>query len=112
VPKNNFGNIDLYVPSMLPHGAAHVPCEIFTVLRGKNIPLIVMILVITVKGAVKVARQLGFDYAEAVVGVLAPISSCHVTFYRSFRLALSSRNGKHIPSSRVWSLQLKTRQSY
>ncbi|KAG6843606.1 hypothetical protein H0H87_002651, partial [Tephrocybe sp. NHM501043] len=25
VPKNNFGNIDLYVPSMLPRGAVHVP---------------------------------------------------------------------------------------
>ena len=27
VPKNNFGNIDLYVPSMLPNGAVHVQCE-------------------------------------------------------------------------------------
>jgi len=26
VPKNNFGNIDLYVPSMLPKGASHIPC--------------------------------------------------------------------------------------
>lgn len=26
VPKNRFGNIDLYVPSMLPKGAAHIPC--------------------------------------------------------------------------------------
>ncbi|CDO71667.1 hypothetical protein BN946_scf184915.g11 [Trametes cinnabarina] len=44
VPKNDFGNIDLYVPSMLPAGAAHVPF----------------------KGTAKIARQLGFDYAEAV----------------------------------------------
>jgi xeroderma pigmentosum group C-complementing protein len=29
VPKNDFGNIDLYVPSMLPKGAAHIPCESF-----------------------------------------------------------------------------------
>jgi xeroderma pigmentosum group C-complementing protein len=28
VPKNDFGNIDLYVSSMLPKGAAHVPCEL------------------------------------------------------------------------------------
>ncbi|THH27307.1 hypothetical protein EUX98_g6882 [Antrodiella citrinella] len=41
VPKNNFGNIDLYVPSMLPAGD---------------------------KGTAKVARQLGFDFAEAVTG--------------------------------------------
>ncbi|TFK87491.1 Rad4-domain-containing protein [Polyporus arcularius HHB13444] len=46
VPKNDFGNIDLYVPSMLPAGAAHIPY----------------------KGTAKIARQLGFDYAEAVTG--------------------------------------------
>ncbi|KAA1469725.1 Rad4-domain-containing protein [Dentipellis sp. KUC8613] len=46
IPKNDFGNIDLYVPSMLPAGAAHVPH----------------------KGTAKIARQLGFDYAEAVTG--------------------------------------------
>ncbi|KAJ7213931.1 hypothetical protein GGX14DRAFT_518886 [Mycena pura] len=46
IPKNNFGNIDLYVPSMLPAGAAHIPF----------------------KGTAKIARQLGFSYAEAVVG--------------------------------------------
>lgn len=27
VPKNDFGNIDLYVPTMLPAGAVHIPCE-------------------------------------------------------------------------------------
>ncbi|KAI0042401.1 Rad4-domain-containing protein [Auriscalpium vulgare] len=42
--KNDFGNIDLYVPSMLPEGAVHIPH----------------------KGVAKVARQLGFEYAEAV----------------------------------------------
>ncbi|PIL22401.1 hypothetical protein GSI_15089 [Ganoderma sinense ZZ0214-1] len=46
VPKNDFGNLDLYVPSMLPAGAAHVPF----------------------KGTAKIARQLGFDFAEAVTG--------------------------------------------
>ncbi|KAI0269961.1 hypothetical protein BC834DRAFT_579661 [Gloeopeniophorella convolvens] len=44
VPKNDFGNIDLYTPSMLPAGAAHIPH----------------------KGVAKVARQLGFNFAEAV----------------------------------------------
>ncbi|KAL5520128.1 hypothetical protein ACEPAG_1788 [Sanghuangporus baumii] len=44
VPKNDFGNIDLYTSSMLPKGAAHIPY----------------------KGAAKIARKLGFDYAEAV----------------------------------------------
>ncbi|KAJ7156095.1 hypothetical protein C8R43DRAFT_1234922 [Mycena crocata] len=46
IPKNNFGNIDLYVPSMLPAGAVHLPF----------------------KGIAKIARKLGFDYAEAVTG--------------------------------------------
>ena len=27
IPKNNFGNVDLFVPSMLPQGAVHVPCK-------------------------------------------------------------------------------------
>ncbi|KAG8901527.1 hypothetical protein FRB99_005229, partial [Tulasnella sp. 403] len=44
VPKNDFGNIDLYTPSMLPEGAAYVPY----------------------KGVAKVARKLGIDHAEAV----------------------------------------------
>lgn len=46
IPKNEFGNIDLYVESMLPKGAVHIP------LRG--IP--------------KICRRLGFDFAEAVTG--------------------------------------------
>lgn len=28
VPKNSFGNIDVYVPSMVPKGAAHLPCKL------------------------------------------------------------------------------------
>jgi len=46
IPKNNFGNIDLYVDSMLPEGAAHVPR----------------------RGTVKICKRLGIDYAEAVTG--------------------------------------------
>ncbi|KAF8885705.1 hypothetical protein CPB84DRAFT_1788199 [Gymnopilus junonius] len=46
VPKNSFGNIDLYVPSMLPEGGVHIP----------------------LKGVAKIARKLGFDFAEAVTG--------------------------------------------
>jgi xeroderma pigmentosum group C-complementing protein len=26
IPQNSFGNIDLYVPTMLPAGAVHLPC--------------------------------------------------------------------------------------
>lgn len=46
IPKNSFGNIDLYVDSMLPEGAAHIPR----------------------RGTVKICKRLGIDYAEAVTG--------------------------------------------
>ncbi|KAJ7073501.1 Rad4 beta-hairpin domain 3-domain-containing protein, partial [Mycena belliarum] len=47
--KNRFDNIDMYVPSMLPAGAVHVPCK-------------------SIKGTAKIARKLGFDHADAVTG--------------------------------------------
>ncbi|CAL3967164.1 unnamed protein product [Diplocarpon coronariae] len=46
IPKNSFGNIDLYVDSMLPAGAVHIP----------------------LRGTVKICKKLEIDYAEAVVG--------------------------------------------
>ncbi|KAF8610433.1 Rad4-domain-containing protein [Ceratobasidium sp. AG-I] len=46
IPTNGFGNVDLYVPTMLPEGAVHVPH----------------------KGCAKVARKLGIHFAEAVTG--------------------------------------------
>ncbi|POS83103.1 hypothetical protein EPUL_005015, partial [Erysiphe pulchra] len=46
IPKNEFGNIDLYVESMLPNGAVHIP----------------------MRGIPKICRRLGFDFAEAVTG--------------------------------------------
>lgn len=46
IPKNAFGNIDCYVPSMVPEGAVHLPY----------------------RGMVKVCRRLDINYAEAVVG--------------------------------------------
>ncbi|TVY46921.1 DNA repair protein [Lachnellula occidentalis] len=46
IPKNAFGNIDLYVDSMLPEGAVHIPY----------------------RGTMKICKRLGIDYAEAVTG--------------------------------------------
>ena len=46
IPKNAFGNMDCYVPSMVPKGAVHVP----------------------LRSTVKVCKRLGIDYAEAVTG--------------------------------------------
>ncbi|KAH8173470.1 rad4 transglutaminase-like domain-containing protein [Sarocladium implicatum] len=45
IPKNDYGNIDLFAEHMCPQGAVHVPF----------------------RGAVKVCKRLQIDYAEAVV---------------------------------------------
>lgn len=45
IPKNQYGNIDLFVEHMLPDGASHVPY----------------------RGAVRVCKRLEIDFAEAVV---------------------------------------------
>lgn len=46
IPKNSFGNIDLYVDSMLPKGAIHIPF----------------------RGIPRICKRLDLDYAEAVTG--------------------------------------------
>jgi xeroderma pigmentosum group C-complementing protein len=46
IPKNDYGNIDCFVPSMVPHGAVHIPWP----------------------GTVRICKKLGLDYAEAVTG--------------------------------------------
>ena len=46
IPKNAYGNMDCFVPTMVPKGGAHVP----------------------MRGTVKVCKRLGIDYAEAVTG--------------------------------------------
>ncbi|KAI8059669.1 hypothetical protein BDF21DRAFT_369797 [Thamnidium elegans] len=45
IVKNAYGNIDLFTPTMLPKGAAHIP----------------------IKGISKMANKLGINYADAVV---------------------------------------------
>jgi xeroderma pigmentosum group C-complementing protein len=46
IPRNAFGNIDVYAPTMVPHGAVHIPF----------------------KGTAKICKKLGVDYAEACTG--------------------------------------------
>ena len=46
IPKNAFGNMDCYVPTMVPKGAIHIP----------------------LRSTVKICKRLGIDYAEAVTG--------------------------------------------
>lgn len=46
VPKNSYGNLDIYVPSMIPKGGVHIPHA----------------------NASRAARLLGIDYADALTG--------------------------------------------
>jgi len=46
IPKNTFGNIDVYVPSMVPRGAVHIP----------------------LRGTAKLCKKLGIEFAEACTG--------------------------------------------
>lgn len=46
IPRNAFGNIDVYVPSMIPKGAVHIAR----------------------KGTAKLCKKLGIDFAEACTG--------------------------------------------
>ncbi len=46
IPRNKFGNIDCYVPTMVPKGAVHIPR----------------------RNTVRICKRLGCDYAEAVTG--------------------------------------------
>ncbi|KAL9593072.1 MAG: hypothetical protein Q9179_006117 [Wetmoreana sp. 5 TL-2023] len=46
IPKNAYGNMDCFVPTMVPQGAAHVP----------------------LRSTAKICKRLGIDFAEAVTG--------------------------------------------
>ena len=46
IPKNAYGNMDCFVPSMVPKGAVHIP----------------------LKGTIRICKKLEIDYAEAVTG--------------------------------------------
>ncbi|OCT50860.1 rad4 family protein [Cladophialophora carrionii] len=46
IPKNAYGNIDCFVPSMVPRGAVHIP----------------------LRGTVRICKKLEIDFAEAVTG--------------------------------------------
>ncbi|EXJ92183.1 hypothetical protein A1O3_00733 [Capronia epimyces CBS 606.96] len=46
IPKNAYGNIDCFVPSMVPKGAVHIP----------------------LRATVRICKKLDIDYAEAVTG--------------------------------------------
>lgn len=51
---------------MLPPGAVHVPCRLSSLLLA-----VASAHLSSVKGTAKIAKELGFDYAEAVVCFVA-----------------------------------------
>lgn len=60
VPKNTYGNLDVYVPSMVPKGGVHI--------QGKLGLLRMAMLTELDISASRAARLLGVDYADAVTG--------------------------------------------
>lgn len=68
IPQNSFGNIDLYAPTMLPQGAAHLPCKYSNPTAYCPPRLERRCVDIVDKGIAKVAKQLGISYAEACTG--------------------------------------------
>ena len=64
---------------MLPEGGAHVPCmtQIIFMLRSFRLTLSLLL----VKGAAKIAKKLGFDYAEAVVCLFPVVTTHHSPVY-------------------------------
>jgi hypothetical protein len=59
---------------MLPQGAAHIPCGFPVASFFLFLNLIFGFFGFIVKGIAKIARKLGFDYAEAVVRAFLTIS--------------------------------------
>ena len=56
IPKNAYGDVDLFVDSMLPEGTVHLPCI------PPHRPLLILD-----RGIAKVAKKLDIDFAEAIV---------------------------------------------
>lgn len=55
---------------MLPAGAAYIPCMSSRFFPPRLLLKYIRFCLFTDKGAAKIARQLGFDHAEAVVRIL------------------------------------------
>lgn len=62
VPKNSYGNLDIYVPSMVPAGGVHIPGK-YTYPFGISLQL-----TLADSEASRAARLLSIDYADALVG--------------------------------------------
>jgi len=65
VPKNGFGNLDVFVPSMVPPGGVHLP----SMSSSHHLSILFKFSIDNRldKLMVKAAKLLGIDFAEAVV---------------------------------------------
>lgn len=68
IPRNKYGNIDIYTQSMIPVGAVHLP----------------------LKGSARVAKKLKISYADAVTGFEFG-SECFYDSLRPARVALLTK---------------------
>ena len=71
MPRNEYGNVEMFLPSMLPPGACHI--------KSEYAPIIIITALIntSVQGISKVARKLDIDYAPAMVGWDFHSGYCH-----------------------------------
>lgn len=93
VPKNEYGNIEIFCPEMCPNGAVHL-----------DTPL-----------AEKAARQLGLPFTRyvwdselLVVTIYCDVNDCHLEFWLALKASIqSSVVSRCLPSTLLQLLQLK-----
>ena len=73
IPKNKYNNMDLFKPSMLPPGASHITevllqSHLIDAMKGENPFENVDVAEVRMPSMKRMARSLGIDFAEAVVG--------------------------------------------
>ncbi|KAJ5053991.1 uncharacterized protein L3040_000279 [Drepanopeziza brunnea f. sp. 'multigermtubi'] len=67
VPKNSFGNLDVFVPSMVPDGGVHIAGTFFLRLFP-SLPFPSHIVSSHYPETARAARLLGIDYSDALIG--------------------------------------------
>src|SRR6266851_8026833 len=86
---------------MLPSGAAHIPRMSSPFILPCLLLRTICFCLFTDKGVAKIARQLGFDHAEAVVRTCSPKLAAvilpHVLGHRWAQTSFEFRKGKAFP---------------
>lgn len=76
VPRNAYGNVDLFKPSMLPKMTTHLQCEYEVCIYF----CVTYVLLVLVPGLNRVAKKLDIDCAPAVTGFDFHSGGSHPTF--------------------------------